>query len=333
MIPEKNNTYRSSMVIVDELNYNRTIAVLLMLASTSILLMSLSITFIISSIRSVVIEVDVLEIPQFFLKLIIIISIIIISVIILQLLIVVLHEGFHGIYGRYYGCRPRFGFKMVQRVLPVAYTVCEGFFTRGQFLNIVLAPFLWITTIGFLILIFCLLFNNIPLVLLVSVCISVNLAGCVGDFYVTYRLLRFPATVIIESPRDEDKPIIIWNERALLPTKPRVWDKVNIILQNGAVFFIVFIFLSFSLGTAVTMILFVPVTLIMDLLNIQKLNFLAWSFVNNPNEISATATNEWILLGLALLGAAIATFIYVKHLNSKPKREQEKKETEIGCIL
>jgi hypothetical protein len=107
-----------------------------------------------------------------------------------------IHEGLHGLVMNAFGARPRFGALMVAGVVPARYTTAPGHqFTRTQYLTVGLTPAVVISIAGALA---CLT----PAGLYLVVPLAVHLAGCIGDFATTLRLLREPAGTRFEDLGD-----------------------------------------------------------------------------------------------------------------------------------
>jgi len=104
----------------------------------------------------------------------------------LSLLPIPLHELTHGIAMRYYGGRPRYGVGIAHFVLPYAYATSKDVYTRGQFIVILLAPLVVLSTVG----IVCLPWSPWLLIPLAA-----NAAGSICDLWMTFHLLYLPADV------------------------------------------------------------------------------------------------------------------------------------------
>jgi len=99
-----------------------------------------------------------------------------------------LHELVHALFTKCFGCeRVRFGFKLLY-----AYAGCDEYFYKWPYLIIALSPvILWGALMWVLAACFPQWFWVIYAVQLL------NLSGAAGDVYVTWRLMRMPASILI----------------------------------------------------------------------------------------------------------------------------------------
>lgn len=110
--------------------------------------------------------------------------------------LMILHEGIHGIAIAAFGGKPEYGAIMIGKVMPAFYCTSRGTrFTRLQFTVIALAPAV-VLGVG----------AAIAIALLPSsgwlvVPAAIHLAGCVGDFAMTFIAARLPAGSLIEDMR------------------------------------------------------------------------------------------------------------------------------------
>jgi Putative zincin peptidase len=113
----------------------------------------------------------------------------------LQAIMIVLHEGFHGIFFYIFSqARPHFAFKGLY-----AYASLPGwYFPRAQYLVVCLAPLLGITLLGFLMMVVVPPFW-IPPILVVM---TLNAAGAVGDLTVALWLVRAPVGCLANDQGD-----------------------------------------------------------------------------------------------------------------------------------
>lgn len=112
--------------------------------------------------------------------------------------LVVLHELIHGLFFKAFQpeAKVRFGFKN-----GMAYATSPGtLYTPGQFAWISAAPFVILSTIGFV----CLTFFPFHWLMLVLV---IHASACTGDFYWLYLIAISPKNTLIE---DTDKGMTIW---------------------------------------------------------------------------------------------------------------------------
>lgn len=104
-------------------------------------------------------------------------------VIVVFLLIVVAHEAIHGVFFKLFapGKKVEFGFKS-----GMAYATSPGaVFSRLQFVTIILAPFIVITTV-LVIMMFVLPHGSYKYFLIL------HTGACIGDFYYVYLVLKNP---------------------------------------------------------------------------------------------------------------------------------------------
>lgn len=110
------------------------------------------------------------------------------------LLFLPLHEWIHGLTISYYGHRPRYGFKW-----SVLFATSDGaLFRRREFLWIALAPLLYITLIGLVLL----LFLPGDLASWIALGMTINAAGAIGDIWMSMVALRFDSAILIRDEED-----------------------------------------------------------------------------------------------------------------------------------
>lgn len=121
--------------------------------------------------------------------------------------VVVLHELVHGAVIRHYGGDVSYGVGLAGFVLPYAYATTTSRLTRNQFAAVALAPLVLITAVGVPVMVVTeSLWLLLPL--------AFNVAGAVGDVWMTGVLLRYPSHVTVEDSvtgfriygRDGDRP-------------------------------------------------------------------------------------------------------------------------------
>ncbi|NWF67694.1 MAG: DUF3267 domain-containing protein [Chloroflexi bacterium] len=126
--------------------------------------------------------------------------------------VLLLHEGFHGVAINAFGFPVRYGAKYAdfgRFKLPIFLyaTTDGGYFRRGQFIIIALAPLLGITLL-------CLLASVVlpeRLGLYIALTAAVNAGGAIGDLWMTWLALRYPPTALI---KDEADSIRIYTQGA-----------------------------------------------------------------------------------------------------------------------
>jgi hypothetical protein len=123
------------------------------------------------------------------------ILLLVLALLALQAIMIVLHEGFHGIFFYIFThARPRFAFKGLY-----AYAALPGwYFPRAQYLVVCLAPLVGITLLGFLMMV-VVPPSWIPPILVVM---TLNAAGAVGDMTVALWLVRAPTGCLANDQGD-----------------------------------------------------------------------------------------------------------------------------------
>ncbi|MBZ0293787.1 MAG: DUF3267 domain-containing protein [Anaerolineae bacterium] len=115
-----------------------------------------------------------------------------------------LHEWLHGLAIRWMGHRPRYGMRLDMGVLYA--TADDAYFPRNQFIVIALAPLVVITLGGMVLM----LLVSDALAYYIGVMIVLNASGAVGDLWMTWEVLRYPAHALV---RDEADRIRIYLPR------------------------------------------------------------------------------------------------------------------------
>ncbi len=107
--------------------------------------------------------------------------------------LMIAHEFVHGLVIKRFGGAPKYGVKMLGRIVPVAYCTSPGTrFTRGQFLLISLAPFVLISLAG------AILIGAVPGKSAFPLALAVHAAGCIGDLWMVGVAFRQPAGTMFE---------------------------------------------------------------------------------------------------------------------------------------
>jgi len=114
-------------------------------------------------------------------------------------LILVLHEAIHALLFRLYGGTPRFGVKLIGRVLPVAYATSTVQMPRNRYLVVCLGPFVLLTAVLLPIAVLAYSDNAAILALLL---VALNAGGSVGDFVQARQLLRYERGVLFQDTED-----------------------------------------------------------------------------------------------------------------------------------
>ena len=117
-------------------------------------------------------------------------------VILATVVMLVVHEGFHGLFFWLFShSRPRFAFKVFY-----AYAAApDWYFPRWQYIIIGLAPLVGITLLG----IAALAWLPVPWLVPTLMLLVVNTSGAVGDMWVVGRLLANPASTYIRDYGDK----------------------------------------------------------------------------------------------------------------------------------
>ncbi|MDQ2682784.1 MAG: DUF3267 domain-containing protein [Chloroflexota bacterium] len=107
--------------------------------------------------------------------------------------LMIAHEFVHGLVIQRYGGTPKYGLKMIARVVPVAWCTSPGTrFTRAQFLLVSLAPFVVISIAG------AVITGAAPGRSAFPLAFAVHAAGCIGDLWVVGVAFRQPAGTMFE---------------------------------------------------------------------------------------------------------------------------------------
>ncbi len=105
-------------------------------------------------------------------------------------LYVLLHEAVHGVFMKAFtGVKPHYGFTSVY-----AYAGSTAYFCRRHYITVALAPIvLW----GVVLAILCPLVPREWFWILYFIQVT-NISGAAGDLYVTVRMLRMPADILVQ---------------------------------------------------------------------------------------------------------------------------------------
>ena len=239
-----------------------------------------------------------------------------VSPLIVMLIIGCFHEGIHGLVFRLYGKDVRYGFKLMYNVIPVFYTYSKGIFTRNQLIIVCLAPCILITGVLSIILMTTLNQNLIWISLFLITIILAHLTGCCGDFYITYRLLKFPPTVSVENAGGEDDPFIIWNDSELKSLNqsiiPQTWiipRFLKLVLRYGRIVASVLCLFFLSVLLEFTILgLLLPIIL-MPLMT-KELQLSGFRYTKSSNGLEISLVHPWELL---LVSVLVTIVIYVSY--------------------
>jgi hypothetical protein len=118
------------------------------------------------------------------------------EVLIISILMIIIHEGFHGIFFWIFsGERPKFAFKIYY-----AYASAPGwYFPRWQYFYTALAPLIGITLIGVAALLWLPAYCAMPALML----LVFNTSGAVGDIWVALRLVICPRSTLVRDYGDK----------------------------------------------------------------------------------------------------------------------------------
>ncbi len=107
-----------------------------------------------------------------------------------------LHELIHGLSMRAFGARPTYGAGVLGKVVPYLYCTAPGhLFTRTQFIAVALAPFVVISLVGMLWVVYG------PAGGWLVVPLGFHVGGCIGDFTATALILTKPRGTLVEDLR------------------------------------------------------------------------------------------------------------------------------------
>lgn len=119
----------------------------------------------------------------------------------LVLLVLLIHELIHAAAILLVGHKPRMGAKLDKGVL---YATSDGaYFRRGEFILVALAPLVVISLAGMA----AMLVLPDGLNYWVGLAVILNAGGAIGDLWMTWVVLRFPASVLV---RDEEDGIRVF---------------------------------------------------------------------------------------------------------------------------
>ena len=119
---------------------------------------------------------------------------IIITLILLSFGLMILHECCHGLAFRWAGVTPRYGAKMLHKIVPIFYVAAPGFRTPcRKFRVILLAPTLIVNLLGILA-----MWPPTLLRYLLVFPLGIHLSGCLGDWWMLAVLKATPADSLVE---------------------------------------------------------------------------------------------------------------------------------------
>lgn len=107
-----------------------------------------------------------------------------------------LHELIHGLAMRAFGARPSYGAGVLGKMVPYLYCTAPGYlFTKAQFIAVALAPFVAISLIGMMWVMYG------PWGGWLIVPLGFHLGGCIGDFTATALVLTKSCGTLVEDLR------------------------------------------------------------------------------------------------------------------------------------
>lgn len=107
-----------------------------------------------------------------------------------------LHEWIHGLAIRWAGHKPRYGMKLSQGVFYA--TADDAYFPRNQFVVIALAPLVVLTVGGMA----AMLLVSDTLAYYVGLLVVINAAGAIGDLWMSWEALCYPAHALVRDEAD-----------------------------------------------------------------------------------------------------------------------------------
>ncbi len=113
--------------------------------------------------------------------------------------VILLHELVHAALFALAGGRPRFGAKLIGRVLPVVYATSTVHLSRDRYLLVCLGPFVALTLGCLLIGILASADNTAALALLLM---ALNAGGSVGDFVTAWQLVKHERATTFQDTED-----------------------------------------------------------------------------------------------------------------------------------
>lgn len=107
-----------------------------------------------------------------------------------------LHEWAHGLAIRWFGHRPRYGFKPLKGVL---YATADGaYFWRNQFIAVALAPLVGLSVVYLAGMLW--VSPEVGVVLMLAA--TLNATGAIGDIWSVVVVIRYPPTAIVQDLED-----------------------------------------------------------------------------------------------------------------------------------
>jgi hypothetical protein len=114
--------------------------------------------------------------------------------------LVVVHEAIHGVMFLGFGCKPRFGVKLIGKYFPVVvYTTSRLAISRNKYIIVSLAPFLVITLVF---LVIGIITNNKGVVILAIFVVAMNVSGSIVDIIMAWKIWKHGRWTIFEDTED-----------------------------------------------------------------------------------------------------------------------------------
>jgi len=119
---------------------------------------------------------------------------VILAITLLTFTLLALHEYCHGLAFRWAGAKPRYGAKMLHKIVPIFYAAAPGFrMPCRKFRTVLLAPTIAVNLIGIL-----MMWPPTLLRYLMVFPLGIHLAGCLGDWWMLMVLRGTPGDTLVE---------------------------------------------------------------------------------------------------------------------------------------
>lgn len=245
-----------------------------------------------------------------------------ITFLLIQFIVIIIHEYLHGIGFKLFKGKPIFGFMVLHRILPVAYTHVKGSFTKKQFNFILLLPLIMITAVGLSLSVFTYLFHFEVLFYILFFSTIINLAGCSGDLYTVFLLYPYPSYVIVDN-RELTDPLFILSVEDFIKDHSKFGS--ILILKGLMVWFILSFILEITFTVTATFLLMF-LGPILHLLNIGTLDLFFWQVIESPTGFGVQTGNPLAILFLSMI---VSLLICFKYRNSFKPNDDEKQNAAV----
>lgn len=244
-----------------------------------------------------------------------------ITFLIIQFFVIIIHEYLHGIGVKLFKAKPIFGFMVLHKILPVAYTHVKGKFTKKQFNIILLLPLIVITLVGLTLSLisYAMHFEFIFYILFFST--TINLTGCAGDLYTLFLLYQYPSNIIVDN-RELTDPLFILGDKD--STIENINPKISILIKGSILWVILTIIMEITLSVSATFLLLV-VAPSLHFFNLTTLDLFFWKVIASSTGFSVETSNP---IGILLFSMIISLLITLKYRNFIKLKDEEKLETE-----